>query len=82
MNYGFFFPDLLQLAVFLGWILSMVALLFAVFGVFPFQQPGYKYNAVWSSLYNSTYHTIWALGVGWVILACESKHGGKRFCLL
>ena len=78
----FLFPGLLQLAVFLGWILSVVALLFAVFGGFPFQQPDYKQNAVWSSLYSSTYHTMWAVGVGWVILACESNHGGRRFCLL
>lgn len=81
-NCELFFPGLLQLVVFLGWILSVGALLFAVFGVFPFQQPDYEYDAVWSSLYSSTYHTIWALGVGWIILACESNHGGKRSCLL
>ena len=77
-----FSPVLLQLTVFLGWSLSISALLFAIFGGFPFQQPDYKYNAIWSALYSSTYHTVWALGVGWVVLACESDHGGKRSCLL
>jgi hypothetical protein len=66
----------------MGWMLSKLALLFAVYGVFPFQQPDYKYNPIWSSLYSSLYHAIWALGVGWIILACESNHGGNKSCLM
>jgi hypothetical protein len=73
--YIFFFLRLLQSTVRLGWILSVAALLFAVFGVFPFQQPEYEYNATWSALYSRSYRADCALGVGWIFLACESNHG-------
>ncbi|GFG33259.1 hypothetical protein Cfor_03997 [Coptotermes formosanus] len=68
--------------VLLGWILSVAALFFAVFGVFPFQQPEYEYNATWSALYSSSCHAVWALGVGWIVLACESNHGGVMYTVL
>ncbi|PSN45477.1 hypothetical protein C0J52_08661 [Blattella germanica] len=59
-----------------AWIAAISAMAFAIFGMIPYVDDGNDSDLIWRSFFSGTYHTIWALGVGWTIFACETHHGG------
>ncbi|KDR21236.1 Nose resistant to fluoxetine protein 6 [Zootermopsis nevadensis] len=65
-----------------GWVSTTMAFVYSLFGVITFQHPNYEVLAVSDALYNSTYHAFWSLGVGWIIIACESNYGGVIHSML
>lgn len=67
---------LFQLQVCAGWLLATAGFFSATYGMLPFQQPDYVYNALESSIFNCLYRPVWALVIGWVIYACVSGYGG------
>ncbi|RZF38760.1 hypothetical protein LSTR_LSTR011984 [Laodelphax striatellus] len=60
----------------IGWALSLLCLFTAYFGVYPFVQYGFEHEAIVDSLYNTFSHSLFALGIGWVIYACHRGYGG------
>jgi len=68
---------LFQLQVCTGWLLATAGFFSAIYGMLPFQQPDYAYNALESSIFNCLHRPIWALAIGWVIYACVSGYGGE-----
>ena len=69
---------LLQVQVYAGWLLATTAFFSSIYGLLPFQQPDYVYNALESSMYNCLHRPIWSLAIGWVIYACVTGHGGMK----
>ncbi|KDR21237.1 Nose resistant to fluoxetine protein 6 [Zootermopsis nevadensis] len=67
---------LTELQVCGGWLLAAVGFLGALYGLLPFQQPDYVYDALESSLYNCLHRAIWSVSVGWIIFACVKGYGG------
>ncbi|XP_069696172.1 nose resistant to fluoxetine protein 6-like [Periplaneta americana] len=58
-----------------GWLLTCACMFFSVFALLPFQQLGYS-NHILMSLYSSVCHTVWALGIAFIIVVSESNNGG------
>lgn len=62
-----------------GWILGPSCLLISMSSVLIFYDPSYKYDIWESSTYSALHRTVWCLGTGWILLACITNNGGKRF---
>ncbi|GLG92878.1 Uncharacterized protein GBIM_00428 [Gryllus bimaculatus] len=62
--------------ILLGWTLSTVLMLAALYGAYPFQQPTYVYNGVEIAFWLSLFRVMWSLGLGWIIFACDQGYGG------
>ncbi|KAJ9592894.1 hypothetical protein L9F63_015472, partial [Diploptera punctata] len=58
-----------------GWILVFTCFAVAIFAIIPVLDDA-EDNKVDSSLYSSLSPALWALAVCWVILSCETGHGG------
>ncbi|XP_069696171.1 uncharacterized protein [Periplaneta americana] len=58
------------------WLLAALSSGYALFGINPFLQLNHQSGTLESALYSSVSHTLWALGTGWIIFACELGHGG------
>jgi hypothetical protein len=67
-----------QLQVCAGWLLAAVGFLGVLYGMLPFQQPDYVYDALESSMYNCLHRAIWSFAIGWIIFACVKGYGGIR----
>ncbi|GLG92879.1 uncharacterized protein GBIM_00429 [Gryllus bimaculatus] len=59
-----------------GWITSTVLMTGALNAAYPFQQPGWKYNRVEAAFWLSLFRPLWAVGLGWIIFACDQGYGG------
>ena len=72
------------MAVFSGWILSMVALVAIIYGMIPYLNP--KLVPEIDPLARITYGTLnrigWAAVVCWIIFACFYGYGGILFYIL
>ncbi|PSN45488.1 hypothetical protein C0J52_08658 [Blattella germanica] len=67
-------PSLPKWLLYTGWVLSPLAMIYALFGLLAFEnQEGI--NHIWSAMYNGGSHSIWAMGIAWIIFACETNHG-------
>ncbi|KAK7866349.1 hypothetical protein R5R35_003276 [Gryllus longicercus] len=69
-------PELSRWQILLGWTLSTVLMLAALYGAYPFQQPTYVYNGVEIAFWLSLFRVMWSLGLGWIIFACDQGYGG------
>ena len=49
---------------------------FCTLGQWIFQKKGYVYNIVWETIYGSFSRPLWAIAVGWIVLASFRGHGG------
>ncbi|XP_067000177.2 nose resistant to fluoxetine protein 6 [Anabrus simplex] len=58
------------------WLVTCGMLLLCLCIVHVFQQPGYEYDDVAESFYNTLGRPGWALGVAMVIILCSTGHGG------
>ncbi|CAH1802111.1 unnamed protein product [Owenia fusiformis] len=66
-----------QLAIVLGWVLSATFMLVVVFATYSQNQPGVeKWNIGTYVFFETTKRYMWAIGLGWVVFACEAGYGG------
>jgi len=62
-----------QLVVMGGWSLSLLCMFSLVYGLLHVQL-----GTLTSAAYASLGHTAWGLGLGWIVVACCTGHGGKQ----
>lgn len=55
-----------------GWTTSVSLLLFLVYGLYE-----QELHPVTAAAYSSFSHTLWALGLAWVVIACSTGYGGR-----
>lgn len=65
-----------------GWILSNVAMLGSLNGIYSFYQPDANKTILESAFYNGLFRNVWALGVGVTIFLCVTGHGGPANVVL
>ncbi|PNF21710.1 hypothetical protein B7P43_G10358 [Cryptotermes secundus] len=65
-----------------AWILSTVAMLASLNGIYSFYQPDADKTILESAFYNGLFRTVWAFGVGVTIFMCVTGYGGPANTLL
>ncbi|PNF21712.1 hypothetical protein B7P43_G10359 [Cryptotermes secundus] len=65
-----------------GWILSTVAMLASLDGIYSFYQPDADKTILESAFYNGLFRNVWAFGVGMTIFMCVTGYGGAANTLL
>lgn len=60
-----------------GWIICTMTMLCLVYGLYKTQL-----DSVTAAAYSSLSHTVWALGLSWIVIACTTGHGGYANKLL
>ncbi|XP_044756776.1 nose resistant to fluoxetine protein 6 isoform X2 [Coccinella septempunctata] len=60
-----------KVVVFVGWTISTGCLLVLVYGLY-----GVNLSPVSGAAYSSLSHSAWALGLGWIVVACTTGYGG------
>ncbi|KDR09103.1 Nose resistant to fluoxetine protein 6 [Zootermopsis nevadensis] len=60
-----------KVAVVLGWSLCIGCLLALVYGLY-----NTKLEHVPAAAYSSLSHSVWAIGLSWIVIACSTGHGG------
>jgi hypothetical protein len=68
---------LLQIQITMGWILSTIAMLGSLDGIYSFYQPDVEKTVLESAFYNGFFRNVWAFGVGVMIFLCVTGYGGK-----
>jgi hypothetical protein len=66
-----------QVQITTGWILSTVAMLGSLDGIYSFYQPDIEKNILDCAFYNGFFRNVWAFGVGVTIFMCVTGYGGK-----
>jgi hypothetical protein len=66
-----------QIQITAGWILSIVAMLGSLDGIYSFYQPDAEKTVLESAFYNGLFRNVWAFGVGVTIFLCVTGYGGK-----
>ncbi|XP_075234537.1 nose resistant to fluoxetine protein 6-like [Lycorma delicatula] len=59
-----------------GWITAIICCSVSFFGMYPFVQYDHEYNSIIEPLYESLHRNLWAIGIGWIVFACQTGHGG------
>lgn len=67
---------LLQVAVILGWIISLVCVTSVIYGTVE-ENRGHINSLTTDAVFNSLCKTVWGLGLGWIVFACNTGYGGK-----
>jgi hypothetical protein len=67
----FSFSHFFKLQSAIGWISSISILLYVLFGLHDTQLTSIK-----AAAYSSLSHTAWAIGLGWLVIACATGNGG------
>ena len=57
------------------WIVSLFFMCLMIFGIYP-NYNGHPLSLASNILYQATSRIVWALGLGYVIFACATSHGG------
>ncbi|RZF44229.1 hypothetical protein LSTR_LSTR003869 [Laodelphax striatellus] len=60
----------LEKTVTVGWIIAVVSLLAALFGVYPFVQSNFTHDRITDSLYKAFHRSLFGLGGAWIIYVC------------
>lgn len=58
-------------AVVTGWSLSTASILYLIYGLY-----NTELSAVSAAAYSSLSHSVWAVSLGWIVVACSTGHGG------
>jgi hypothetical protein len=66
-----------QAGITAAWILSTVAMLASLDGIYSFYQPDADKTILESAFYNGFFRNVWAFGVGVTIFLCATGYGGK-----
>lgn len=54
-----------------GWLLSSACLLSLLYGLYEAEL-----NPIMAAAYSSLSHSVWALGLSWIVVACSTGYGG------
>ncbi|CAH1402499.1 unnamed protein product [Nezara viridula] len=60
-----------KVMVITGWTLTLSLLLFLIYGL-----SGTKLHPITAAAFSSLSHTLWALGLSWIVIACSTGYGG------
>ncbi|XP_045468559.1 nose resistant to fluoxetine protein 6 isoform X4 [Harmonia axyridis] len=60
-----------KVVVLVGWTLSTGCLLVLVYGLY-----GVNLDPISGAAYSALSHSAWALGLGWIVVACSTGYGG------
>ncbi|XP_076673726.1 O-acyltransferase like protein isoform X2 [Andrena cerasifolii] len=55
-----------------GWLLSSACLLSLLYGLYETEL-----SPIMAAAYSSLSHSVWALGLSWIVVACSTGYGGK-----
>jgi peptidoglycan/LPS O-acetylase OafA/YrhL len=66
--YLFFLPQVQKLT---GWFISLSTLFVLVYGLYKIEM-----SKEVAALHSALSHTLWALGLAWVVIACATSNGG------
>lgn len=69
-----------QGVVLIGWLLALTLIALCFYTSFIIMELDWD-NQVGDNLFNSFMRAGWALGVGWIILACVKGYGGN-YCYI
>jgi len=61
-----------QVTVVIGWTLCIGCLAALVYGLYNTQL-----DRLSAAIYSSLSHTVWALALSWIIIACSTGYGGQ-----
>jgi hypothetical protein len=67
----------LQIGVWLGWVVALVFIEGTIFSAWVFYLPGREYNALLAAFYGAFHRITWSIGTSWLILAISTGNGGK-----
>ena len=73
MNVFFFSVKAL---VILGWLVAAFFNLSVLYGLYN-EANGHPLPIAADSIYAGTHRIVWAMGLGWLIFACATGHGGR-----
>lgn len=65
---------ILQISVVTGWSICFISILLVIF--IPHDLYKLPENLFLTSLYHTTYRTIWTLCISWIVFACQFGYGG------
>lgn len=60
-----------KFVVFIGWTLSAMCSLYLMYGLF-----NVELTRIGAAAYSSLSHTMWAVSLAWIIIACSTGYGG------
>lgn len=60
-----------------GWSLAAILELSLVYGLYGNVHRGELMNHNTAAFYGAVSRPLWAVGLGWVVIACVSGHGGN-----
>ena len=66
-----------KVTVVVGWILSLGCLFAQVYGMY-----GIRMHPILAAAYSSLSHSLWAVALSWVVIACSTGYGGYINTLL
>ncbi|XP_074658676.1 nose resistant to fluoxetine protein 6-like [Tubulanus polymorphus] len=61
--------------IIIGWIIGIACIYWPVFGLHG-SYNGHRMSQTMTNLYYSCHNTVFAIGLGWVIFACQNGYGG------
>jgi hypothetical protein len=61
----------LQAQMIAGWSVAISTMFVLVYGVYLIEM-----DRLVAAAHSSLSHTVWALGLAWVVIACSTGHGG------
>ena len=59
----------------LGWVLAAAMNLVVLYGLYGVTH-GHNLSPAVNAFYAAVHRNVWAVGLGWVIFACSTGHGG------
>ncbi|PSN45560.1 hypothetical protein C0J52_05793 [Blattella germanica] len=59
-----------------GWLISITILIGVIQWLYQYEQVDYEYNVLDAALYFAIARPLWAVGIAWIIFACDSGYGG------
>ncbi|XP_044739778.1 nose resistant to fluoxetine protein 6-like [Chrysoperla carnea] len=58
------------------WLLTAVAMVYIVFGLYPALRDDFQYSRLFSSIFTGFHRNVWTLGLCWIVFACIHGYGG------
>jgi len=73
---------MLQIGVWLGWVIALIFIEGTIFSAWVFYLPGREYNALLAAFYGAFHRITWSVGTSWLILAISTGNGGRHWMIV